>query len=69
MGSPLEADYSTVSLEEESELALFCDPTLLEEEINRLEVKMLDAATALQFEKAAEYRDRISYLRKQAVLY
>jgi excinuclease ABC subunit B len=68
LGTPLAADYSTVSIEEEEEEALFEDAPALEAEVRRLEQEMLAAAERLDFEEAAARRDRIRYLRSRAVL-
>jgi len=67
LGSPLAADYSTVSLEPEDAEELFEDLEALEREVTRLEADMRKAALRLDFEEAAEYRDRIRYLRGKAV--
>ena len=68
MGSPIEADYSTVALEEEEAEELFEDLDALEAEVIRLEGLMRRAADRLDFEEAAQHRDRIRYLREKAVL-
>jgi excinuclease ABC subunit B len=68
LGTPLAADYSTVPLEEPDDHELFEDLEALELEIQRLEAEMLAAAERLEFEEAAQCRDRIRYLREQAVL-
>jgi excinuclease ABC subunit B len=68
MGTPISADYSTVELEAPEAEELFEDLDALEGEVERLEKEMLRAAELLEFEKAAEYRDRIRYLRERAVL-
>ncbi len=68
MGTPLAADYSTVSLEEEEAEEVFDDAEALEAEIGRLEAEMRRAAERLDFEEAAARRDRIRYLREKAVL-
>ena len=68
MGSPTDADYSAVALERSDEEEVFEDLEQLEREVARLEKKMLRAADRLEFELAAECRDRIAYLRKRAVL-
>ncbi len=67
LGSPLAADYSTVSLEPDEAEELFEDLEALEREVSRLEAAMRKAALRLDFEEAAEYRDRIRYLRGKAV--
>ena len=69
MLTPIAADYSTVSLgPEEQDEDLFEDAQALEAEVGRLEREMLQAAERLDFEVAAERRDRIRYLRRKAVL-
>ena len=68
MGSPIEADYSTVPLQEEEGEEIFDDEMALDREIKRLEREMHAAAERLEFERAAECRDRISYLREKAIL-
>ncbi len=68
MGSPIEADYSTVPLGEAPEEELFENLEALEREIGELERRMKEAAERLEFEEAAHYRDRIRYLRERAVL-
>ena len=68
MVSPVEADYSTVSLESDEDEEIFEDPEALQREIGRLEGEMHAAAERLEFELAAERRDRVSYLRRRALL-
>ncbi len=69
MATPIAADYSSVSLEADAEEdELIEDPAALEAEVSRLEREMLEAAERLDFEVAAERRDRIRYLRRRAVL-
>jgi len=68
IGSPAEADWSTVSLDEEEGEEIFENQEELDAEIARLEASMRSAADALDFEKAAWHRDRIRYLREKAVL-
>ncbi len=68
MGTPLAADYSTVALEEEEAEEVFEDLERLEAEVAQLEADMRRAAERLEFERAAELRDRIRYLRGKAVL-
>ena len=43
-------------------------PVSVEKEVQRLAKLMLEAAEKLDFEQAAECRDRIKYLREKAVL-
>jgi len=68
LGSPIDADYSTVPLEEPEAERVFEDPEALEAEVARLQALMERAAGLLEFEEAAGYRDRIRYLRERAVL-
>jgi excinuclease ABC subunit B len=68
LGTPIAADYSTVPLEAPESEPLTIDPEALEQELTRLEREMLQAAENLEFERAAECRDRIRYLREQALL-
>jgi excinuclease ABC subunit B len=68
LGTPIAADYSTVPLEAPESEPLTIDPEALEQELTRLEREMLQAAEKLEFERAAECRDRIRYLREQALL-
>ena len=62
-----EADYLTVPLEDEAEP----DATLTNEQrealIAELEVKMREAAKAFEFEKAAQFRDRVKALKASGV--
>jgi excinuclease ABC subunit B len=62
LGSVCEADYVTVPAGEEDE------PLSLEElaeEVKRLEKEMFEAASQLEFERAAELRDRVQTLREK----
>ncbi|MDX1388482.1 MAG: excinuclease ABC subunit UvrB [Acidobacteriota bacterium] len=68
MGSPIGADYSTVTIEEEPSEEIFDDLEALEQEIASLEKRMKEAADRLDFEEAAQHRDRIRYLREKAIL-
>jgi excinuclease ABC subunit B len=68
IGSPIEADYSTVPLEPEVEEEVFEDPKKLHKEIDATRKKMHAAARKLDFERAAEYRDRLKYLQTRALL-
>jgi len=68
MGTPLETDWSTVELEADRDEPVFEDAEALEAEVARLENAMREAAEAFEFERAAEHRDRIRYLRRKAVL-
>jgi excinuclease ABC subunit B len=68
MGTPIEADYSTVPIREDDAEEIFEDLAALDGEVARLEEAMHRAAERLDFEEAAQYRDRIRYLREKAVL-
>ena len=68
MGSPIEADYSTVPLEEQEAEEVFESLEALDAEVAKLEGRMHRAAEKLEFEEAAQLRDRIRYLRERAVL-
>jgi excinuclease ABC subunit B len=68
MGTPIAADYSSVPLEEEQDESIIADGDALAKELERLEGEMLAAAEKLEFERAAELRDRIRYLQEKAVL-
>ena len=68
MGTPIAADYSTVSIDEMGDEEIFESLETLDREVERLEKRMLAAAERLDFEEAAEHRDRIRYLRQQAVV-
>jgi excinuclease ABC subunit B len=58
-----ESDYVTVPLEEEDDSAAVLTPEQRDSLIRELETKMRDAAKAFEFEKAAQYRDRIKALK------
>ncbi len=58
-----EADYVTPPLEEAPEEPALLSPGQRETLIAELEAKMREAARAFEFEKAAQYRDRIKALR------
>ncbi len=62
LSSVYERDYYTVEVEEELEGAA---PWEIEERIAQLEGQMKEAAERLEFEKAAEIRDRIKALKKR----
>ena len=68
MGSPLEADYSTVPLKPDVDEDLFEDPAALQGEIEKTRKSMHAAARKLDFERAAEYRDRLRYLQTRALM-
>jgi excinuclease ABC subunit B len=62
-----EADYVTVPLEAEPETATDLTPEQRETLIAELELKMREAAKAFEFEKAAQFRDRVKALKGAAV--
>jgi len=66
--SPVAADYSTVPLDEDDAEEIFEDQEALIAEIARLDKAMRAAADRLDFEAAAEHRDRIRYLETKGVL-
>jgi excinuclease ABC subunit B len=68
MGSPIDADYSTVPLEPEVDEETLGDPVALEKEIVATRKRMHAAAKKLDFERAAEFRDRLRYLQTRALL-
>jgi excinuclease ABC subunit B len=68
MGTPIAADYSTIPLEEPEDELIVGDADSLAAELIRLEGDMLAAAEQLEFERAAELRDRIRYLQERALL-
>jgi excinuclease ABC subunit B len=61
-----ERDYYTVAVEAPAP-ETFESPAALEKRIVELETEMREAARRLDFERAAELRDRVKALRKQAV--
>jgi excinuclease ABC subunit B len=62
--SVYERDYYTVEVVREPE-ETYASPAALEERIRMLEAQMKEAARRLDFEAAAELRDRIRALRKK----
>jgi len=68
LASPVAADYSTVTLDEEESEEIFEDQEALIAEIARLSKAMRAAADRLDFETAASHRDRIRYLETKGVL-
>jgi len=62
LGSVYEEDYLKVDLEVSEEQARYRDRSELEREIAELRERMKKAAAELQFEQAAELRDRIRFL-------
>ncbi|MGW8273204.1 MAG: helicase-related protein, partial [Thermodesulfovibrionales bacterium] len=63
LSSIYEADYSSAPLSAEPQEQVTADEATLQ----RLEEEMLDAANRLEFEKAAQIRDRIKLIRKTLV--
>jgi excinuclease ABC subunit B len=61
-----ERDYYTVEVEAPTREA-FESPAALARRIGELEAQMRDAARRLDFEQAAELRDRVRTLRRQQV--
>ena len=64
LGSVYEADYLKVDLEVAEGGARYADRSELEREILSLREEMRAAAANLEFERAAELRDRIRFLEK-----
>jgi excinuclease ABC subunit B len=64
LGSVYEADYLKVDLEVAETGAKYDDRAALEREIENLRSEMKKAAAKLDFERAAELRDRIRFLEK-----
>jgi len=64
LGSVYEADYLKVDLEVAEAGAKYDDRAALEREIQNLRSEMKQAAARLDFERAAELRDRIRFLEK-----
>jgi excinuclease ABC subunit B len=62
-----EGDYVTVSLEAENEPSMDLTPEQRDRLIAELEVKMREAAKAFEFEKAAQFRDRVKALKAGAI--
>jgi excinuclease ABC subunit B len=62
-----EADYVTVSLDEEPDADMELSPAQREALIADLQLKMREAAKAFEFEKAAQLRDRIKGLKASEV--
>jgi excinuclease ABC subunit B len=58
-----EADYVTVPIEEEDDAAAVLTPEQRASLIEELETRMRSAAKAFEFEKAAQFRDRIKVLK------
>jgi excinuclease ABC subunit B len=66
--TPLEHDYTTVSLDEEKSLQAYDSIIALRDEIVRIRKKMQEAARKLDFEAAAKYRDRLKDLQEQEIV-
>jgi len=64
--SHYEADYVTVPVVSEEE-ELYMTPELLDKMIEDLKSKMIDAASKLEFEEAALFRDRITALEQRGL--
>ncbi len=62
-----EADYVTVPLDMEAESEIDLSPEQRDALIADLEVRMREAAKAFEFEKAAQFRDRMKALKAGAV--
>jgi excinuclease ABC subunit B len=62
-----EADYVTIPLEPEQESGAELSPEQRDTLIAELEVKMREAAKIFEFEKAAQFRDRIKALKASGV--
>jgi excinuclease ABC subunit B len=62
-----EGDYVTVPLEEDGQSEAELSPQQREALMAELEVKMREAAKLFEFEKAAQYRDRIKALKASVV--
>ena len=61
-----ERDYYTIPVEED-QAETFQSPAALQARIGELETRMKEAAKRLDFEQAAELRDRLKSLRKQQI--
>ena len=68
MGSPVEADYSTAPMTAQSDDEIFESEEAFQQELKALRKRMYAAAKKLDFERAAEYRDRLRYLQTRALL-
>jgi len=67
LGSVYERDYYTVEVAREPEEA-YGSPEALADRIRELEARMKEAARRLDFEQAAELRDRIKALKKKELV-
>jgi excinuclease ABC subunit B len=64
LSSVYEADYAQIpEIEPEPEEQAYLTPDQIDKEVRKLDKQMKEAAKALEFEKAAELRDRIKKLR------
>ena len=68
LGSVWERDYIRIPEKAAEPEVAYGSPEDLEREVKRLEKAMRKAAEKLDFEEAASIRDRIRYLRQQAIL-
>ena len=66
LSSIYEADYPKIPDLREEEIELY-DPHLIEKEIERLKTLMKEAASRLEFEKAAIFRDKIKALERRLI--
>ena len=66
LSSIYEADYPKIPDLREEEIELY-DPHLIEKEIERLKTLMKEAASRLEFEKAAIFRDKIKVLERRLI--
>ena len=66
LGSHYEADYVTVPVVSEEE-ELYMTPELLDKMIEDFKSKMIDAASKMEFEEAALFRDRITALEQRGL--
>jgi excinuclease ABC subunit B len=62
-----EADYVTVPLDEEEETGVELTAEQRDKLITELETKMREAAKAFEFEKAAQFRDRMRALKTSGI--
>ncbi len=62
-----EGDYVTVPLEDEEDDAVSLTPEQRQTLISELEIRMREAAKAFDFEKAAQFRDRMKALKASEV--
>ncbi|HXR76604.1 MAG TPA: excinuclease ABC subunit UvrB [Bryobacteraceae bacterium] len=62
-----EGDYVTISIDDEEDDTLSLTPEQRDALISELEIKMRNAAKAFEFEKAAQFRDRVKALKANEV--